>query len=97
MELIQGAAATLVRGLDLTHEEAIELIVRGLRSEMAKRQISLEALDIRPRAERTAFIRNVVKTVQDEIAGRHIWPKSKIETVVMEFMHILHDSWLGES
>ncbi len=96
LQLIQGGVESLMHALTLTREEAVTLVVKGIRSESAARAITLEALEIRPRAERAAFIRGVVHHVQQELESMKTWPSNRIERAVREFIAILHESWMAE-
>ncbi len=87
----------LVGSLQFTKEEAIGVIIDALKRECTERQITLEALDIRPRAERAAFVRGVVKHVHDDLLSRKIWPKEQIARAISHFMQVLHESWMREN
>lgn len=97
LELLQGAAAVLVGSFQFTKEEAIGVIIAALKRECGEKQITLEALDIRPRAERASFVRGVVKHVQADLTLRKTWPKEHIAGAIANFMQVLHDSWMREN
>lgn len=97
LSLIQGAAVTLTMGLGLSKEEAAEIIIRAIKKEITKRQTSLQEIDMRPRAERAAFIRATVKNVEEELLARKEWGETRIKEIIERFMGILHDSWLREN
>ena len=96
LTLVQEAADILMGALALTRDEAIQLIGASLHHELAKREISIEALDIRPRAERASFLRGVVQNLEQHLRAQKQWPHNQIVSAIEAFMKALHESWIME-
>ncbi len=94
--LVQGAAAVLVQGLQLSVEDAVGLIASALRAELEARHLTMEVLDVSSRAERTSFIRAVVHRVQENLEARREWSAANVRSAVESFMRVLHESWENE-
>ncbi len=94
--LVREAADILMGALALTRDEALQAIGASLRKELSKRDISIEALDVRPRAERAAFVRGVVQDLEQGLRAQRQWPPNQIATAIQGFMRALHASWQTE-
>lgn len=95
-KLVQGAAAVLVRDLNLSVEEAVALIGQALRAELESRKTTLDVLDVSSRAERASFVRAVVHRVQSALEARREWNSTHVRSAVEAFMEVLHSSWDAE-
>ncbi|MCB1325129.1 MAG: hypothetical protein H7A21_09740 [Spirochaetales bacterium] len=93
LTLVQAAAHALVEQLYLTPEEAVEVIGRAVRDELAARQTTLEILEAGSLADRTAFVRVVVGRVTDHLKKRGQYSEDRVRRATGEFMDALHRSW----
>ncbi|BDA77985.1 hypothetical protein LPTSP3_g09150 [Leptospira kobayashii] len=96
LELIKESAHLLVREINLTNEEAIQLISRCIKKELIKRNITMEMLNISPKPDRTSFIRAVVQHVQEAIQENPYWRTKHLNKSIESFYKVLHDSWTRE-
>ena len=94
--LVREGVDILMGALALTRDEALQLIGAAMRHELTEREISIEALDIRPRAERAAFIRAVVTNLENRLREQRQWPAAQIKSAIEGFMKALHASWDSE-
>ncbi len=96
LELIKEAAEILIMESRLDKEEAILLISSSIRKELGHRGITLEALNLSTKSERTSFIRAVVSIVKDGIQSNPYWRSKQIDQMIEKFYKVLHDSWQRE-
>ncbi|MCE9500844.1 MAG: hypothetical protein K8R21_10145 [Leptospira sp.] len=92
-KLIQEAATLLVKDINLTTEEAVQLIAESLKKEMAKRSATMEALEHSAKSDRTAFVRALVHRVQLAIEGNPYWRSKNLPKTIEHFYKVMHDSW----
>ena len=92
-KLIQEAANLLVKDINLTTEEAVQVIADSLKKELVKRAATMEALDHSTKSDRTAFVRAVVHRLQLAIEENPYWKSKNMPKMIEQFYKIMHDSW----
>ncbi|WCL50459.1 hypothetical protein [Leptospira sp. GIMC2001] len=95
--LIQESAKLLIQDLRLTQEEAVMLISASLKKELVRRGVTMEALNMSAKSDRTSFIRSVVHHVQEKIEETPHWKSKNLTITIEKFYKILHSSWMSDS
>ncbi|TGN18054.1 hypothetical protein [Leptospira idonii] len=94
--LIKESAHLLVNEINMTGEEAVQLISKCINKELNRRNTTMEMLNISSKPERTSFIRAVVQHVGDAIQENPYWRTKHLGKSIENFYKALHDSWNRE-
>lgn len=97
LELIQDGAKLLMKDLLLTYEETIGIIIPCVKKQLVAKNLTLDALNLRSRSDRTTFIRSVVHEVQKTIENNPELRPKNLSLTIENFYKILHHSWMKEN